>query len=153
MCAYKNTAAGAAREGLNASALSAADLAEMNTLSAAIPTAAVANITSTNLTAITPGTNLTAITPGTNLTAVPGSFADEAAVQTYFVTVRAEIETRLDALDTAAALIVSEAEARLDLMDTAAALIISQSETRLDALEAKVNALLAALRTGGVVTA
>lgn len=150
---YNDPVAGEAREALNASGLSIVEMAEVNTLATALPTAAVANITSTNLTAITPGTNLTAITPGTNLTAVPGTFADEAAVQTYLVTVRAEAETRFDAIDTATALIVSEVEARLDLMDTAAALIISQSETRLDALEAKVNDLLAKLRTGGVVTA
>lgn len=151
--AYENPTAGAAWEGLNAAALSVVDLAELNTLSAAIPTAAVANITSTNLTAITPGANLTAITPGTNLTAVPGTFADEAAVATYLVTVRAEIETRFDALDTSSALIISEVETRLDAIDTATALIISQSETRLDALEAKVNDLLAKLRLGGLVTA
>lgn len=35
----------------------------------------------------------------TNLTAVPGSFADEAAVQTYLVTLRSEVEAALDALD------------------------------------------------------
>lgn len=135
--AYLNTAAGEAREGLNASALSAADLTELNTLTTAIPTAAVAN-----LGAYTAGTNLTAITPGTNLTAVPGTFADEAAVATYLVTVRAEIETRLDSIDTAMALIVSQAETRLDAIDTQTALEVT-----------KVNDLLAKLRTGGVVTA
>jgi predicted RecA/RadA family phage recombinase len=42
-----------------------------------------------------------AFAAGTNLTAVPGTFADEAAVQTYLVTLRAEIEARLDAQDVA----------------------------------------------------
>lgn len=42
-----------------------------------------------------------AFSAGANLTAVPGSFADEAAVQTYLVTLRGDIETRLDAIDTA----------------------------------------------------
>lgn len=34
-----------------------------------------------------------------NLTAVPGSFADVAAVRTYLITLQAEIETRLDNLE------------------------------------------------------
>jgi len=34
-----------------------------------------------------------------NLTAVPGTFADEAAVQTYLLMLRGEIETRLDAIE------------------------------------------------------
>lgn len=51
----------------------------------------------------------------TNLTAVPGSFADLAAVQTFFATHRAEVEARLDAI------------------------------------EAKVDAILTALKSGGIM--
>lgn len=109
---------------------------ELNTLAGAIPTAAVAN-----LGAYVAGTNLTAITPGTNLTAVPASFADEAAVKTYLDTVVGEVETRLDAIDTATALIISQAETRLDAIDAQTALEVT-----------KTNALLAALRTAGIVT-
>lgn len=69
--AYKNPAAGAAREGLNASALSAADLAELNTLSAAIPTAAVAD-----LGAVTVGTAIGAFTD-------PPSAAETALLRTF----------------------------------------------------------------------
>jgi hypothetical protein len=43
-----------------------------------------------------------AIAAGANLTAVPATFADLAAVQTYLVTLRGEIEVRLDALEVAA---------------------------------------------------
>lgn len=35
----------------------------------------------------------------TNITAVPGSFADLPAVQTYLVTLRTDIEARLDAIE------------------------------------------------------
>jgi hypothetical protein len=92
---------------MNAGATSAP--AELATLALAIPTEAVADIA--------------AYVAGTNLTAVPGSFADEAAVQTYLVTLRAEIETRLDALDAETAEHITT-----------------------------VNALLAVLRTAGIVT-
>lgn len=98
--AYNNPTAGAAREALNAGTVTLATT-ELNALAAAIPTAAVANIAAT-----------------TNITAVPGSFADEAAVQAYL----------------------------------AGANVIPNIETRLDNLEAKVNDLLAKLRTGGIIT-
>lgn len=41
-----------------------------------------------------------AMAAGANLTAVPGTFADEAAVKTYLDTLVAEVEARLDALET-----------------------------------------------------
>jgi hypothetical protein len=106
--AYKNPTAGAAREDLNAGEVTFATT-ELNDLAAAIPTSAVAD--------------LDAYVAGTTTTAVPGSFADEAAVQTYLVTLRAEIEARLDAIDAQTALEVTE-----------------------------INALLAVLRTAGIVT-
>lgn len=107
--AYLDPVAGTAREGLNASGLSVAESAELNTLATALPTAAVAN--------------LGAYTAGTTTTAVPGTFADEAAVQTYLVTLRAEVEARLDAIDVQTALEVT-----------------------------KINDALAKLRTGGIIT-
>ncbi len=48
---------------------------------------------------ITQAANVAAIGATSNLTAVPGTFADEAAVQTYLVTLRAEIESRLDVIE------------------------------------------------------
>ena len=60
----------------------AAASAELLALAAAIPVAAIASLGAT-----------------TNLTAVPGTFADEAAVQTYLVALRADVEARLDAIE------------------------------------------------------
>lgn len=68
------------------------------------------------LLAAIPVTAIASLGATTNTTAVPGSFADLAAVQTFFVTHRAEVEARLDAI------------------------------------EAKVDAILAGLRTAGVLT-
>jgi predicted RecA/RadA family phage recombinase len=48
---------------------------------------------------ITQAANVAALGTTTNLTAVPVSFADEAAVQTYLVTLRSETEARLDAIE------------------------------------------------------
>jgi predicted RecA/RadA family phage recombinase len=42
-----------------------------------------------------------AFAAGADLTEVPGSFADEAAVRTYLLTLVPEVETRLDAIETA----------------------------------------------------
>lgn len=98
--AYLDPVAGAAREGLNASALSAADLAEINTLATNIPTAAVAD-----LGAVTVGTALGAFTD-------PPSAAEMALLRTFVNALKVDVT----------------------------------------ADRAKINALLAALRTGGVVT-
>lgn len=70
--AYLDTTAGTSRETLGS--------AETDALILAVPVAA-----------------LTDLTAQTALTAVPGTFADEAAVQTYLVTLRAEIQTILAA--------------------------------------------------------
>lgn len=59
--------------------------------------------------------NVTALGSTTNMTAVPGSFADVAAVRTYFIT------------------------------------HLSEDEARLDAIEAKVDAVIAALKTAGLM--
>jgi hypothetical protein len=52
-----------------------------------------------NVTKQTPAAAIAALGSTSNITAVPGSFADEAAVQTYLVTLRADVEARLDALE------------------------------------------------------
>lgn len=98
---------------------------EVAALAAAIPVAAVADIS---------GTNMTAITAHTDLTAIAASYADLAAARTSVNSLRGEVETALDLHDTGLTTLRSEAEARLD------------------AIEAKINALLAELRTAGIVT-
>lgn len=52
-----------------------------------------------NATKQSPAAVVAALGTTTNMTAVPGSFADEAAVQTYLVTLRSEIEARMDAAE------------------------------------------------------
>lgn len=98
---YLDPVAGEAREALNASGLSVAELAEVNTLATALPTAAVAD-----LGAVTVGGAIAAFTD-------PPSAAEMALLRTF-----------VNALKTDAA-----------------------------ADRAKINDLLAKLRTGGVVTA
>lgn len=70
--AYLDTVAGQSRETLGS--------AETDALMLAIPVAALADLTAQSA-----------------LTAVPATFADEAAVQTYLVTLRSEIQTILAA--------------------------------------------------------
>lgn len=98
---------------------------EIIDLAAAIPTAAVADIS---------GTNTTAITAHTALTAIAASYADLAAARTSVNSLRGEVETALA------------------LHDTGLTTLRSEVETRLDNIETKLNDLLAKLRTAGVVT-
>lgn len=99
--------------------------AEVAALAAAIPTAAVANIS---------GTNTTAITAHTATDAIAAVYADLAAAQASVDAFRTDVETALGEHDTA-----------LDTLQT-------EVEARLDAIESKINALLGALRTAGIVT-
>ncbi len=98
---------------------------EVAALAAAIPTAAVANIA---------GTNTTAPTAHTALAAIAGVYADLAAARTSVNTLAGEVEVALDLVDSNESTLRTEVEARLD------------------GIETKLNALLAELRTAGIVT-
>lgn len=55
-----------------------------------------------------PQANVPAHGVTTDTTAVPGTFADEAAVQTYLVTLRAEVEARMDAIEAKTDLVIAK---------------------------------------------
>jgi hypothetical protein len=61
--------------------------------------AVFSNAEATTFFANVPQANEPLLGTTTNLTAVPGSFADLAAVQAYLVTLRADTEARLDAIE------------------------------------------------------
>lgn len=77
--AYLDPVAGTAREGLNASGLSVAESAELNTLATALPTAAVAD-----LGAVTVGTAIGAFTD-------PPSAAEMALLRTFVNALKVDV--------------------------------------------------------------
>lgn len=101
------------------------DAPELLSLAAGLPIAAVPDIS---------GTNTTDPTAHTATTAIAASYADLPAARTSVNTLRTNVETALGELDTAVGTLRDE------------------TETRLDGIETKLNALLAGLRTGGIVT-
>jgi hypothetical protein len=104
----------------------AADSTELLALAANLPVAAVASLGAT--------ANLTAITAHTATSAIAATYADLAAARTSVDALRTDAETALGEHDAALTTLRAEAEARLD------------------AVEATLDALLAGLRTGGIVT-
>jgi hypothetical protein len=101
------------------------DATELLALAAGLPVAAVPDIA---------GTNTTNPTAHTATTAIAASYADLPAARTSVNTLRTNVETALGELDTAVGTLQDEVEVRLDDLET------------------KLNALLAGLRTGGIVT-
>lgn len=83
--------------------------------------------------AIKPTSNMTAITAHTATTAIAAEYADLPAARTSVNALRTDVETALGQHDTALTTLRSEAEARLD------------------AIETKVDAILAAVRTAGLI--
>jgi hypothetical protein len=104
----------------------AAPSAELLALAAAIPVAAVASLGAT--------TNLTAITAHTATAAIAAEYADLPAARTSVDALRTNLETALGEHDIALTTLRADVEGRLD------------------AIEAKVDAVLAALRTATVLT-
>lgn len=98
---------------------------EVAALAAAIPTAAVADIA---------GANMTAITPHTATTAIAATYADLPAARTSVDALRTDVEAAFDEIDATLTDLRGDAEGRLDDIET------------------KLNALLAELRTAGIVT-
>jgi hypothetical protein len=84
---------------------------------------------------IKPTSNMTAITAHTAATAIAATYDDLAAARTSVNTLRTDVEAALDEHDDGLTTLRAEAEARLD------------------AIETKLDAILAALASSGVIAA
>lgn len=94
-------------------------------ISTEVPATAIPSLGST--------ANMTAVTAHTAATAIAATYADLPAARTSVNTLRTDVEAALDHHDTALTTLRAEAEARLD------------------AIEAKVDAVLAMLRTVHII--